>query len=63
MAGWAAATGTIDTGAWVLFAILFTWQHPHFFAIAWIFRDDYRSAGFKILPVVEPSGKCTFRQR
>jgi protoheme IX farnesyltransferase len=46
----------------VLFAILFTWQHPHFFAIAWMFRDDYRAAGIKMLPVVEPSGKRTFRQ-
>jgi heme o synthase len=62
MAGWAAATGRIDPGAWVLFAILFVWQHPHFYAIAWMFRDDYRAAGFKMLPVVEPSGKRMFRQ-
>ena len=62
MAGWAATTGRIDPGAWVLFAILFAWQHPHFFAIAWMFRDDYRAAGFKMLPVVEPDGKRTFRQ-
>ena len=62
MAGWVAATGRIDPGAWVLFAILFAWQHPHFFAIAWMFRDDYRAAGFKMLPVVEPTGKRTFRQ-
>ena len=59
MAGWAAATGHVGLGAWVLFAILFAWQHPHFFAIAWIFRDDYRAAGFKMLPVVEPSGLRT----
>ena len=56
MAGWAAATGHIGAGAWALFAILFAWQHPHFFAIAWIFRDDYRAAGFKMLPSIEPSG-------
>jgi protoheme IX farnesyltransferase len=62
MAGWVAATGRIDLGAWVLFAILFAWQHPHFFAIAWMFRCDYRAAGFKMLPVVEPSGKRTFQQ-
>ncbi len=62
LAGWAAATGRIDPGAWVLFAILFVWQHPHFFAIAWMFRDDYRAAGFKMLPVVEPNGKSTFQQ-
>jgi len=62
MAGWAAATGRLDLGAWVLFAILFAWQHPHFFAIGWIFRDDYRVAGFKMLPAVESDGKRTFRQ-
>src|SRR5580658_7299423 len=62
MAGWAAATGRVDPGAWALFAILFAWQHPHFFAIAWMYRDDYRAAGFKMLPVVEPNGERTFRQ-
>jgi protoheme IX farnesyltransferase len=62
MAGWAAATGRVDPGAWVLFAILFVWQHPHFFAIAWMFRDDYRAGGFKMLPVVDPSGERTFHQ-
>ena len=62
MCGWAAATGRLDPGAWVLFLILFAWQHPHFYAIAWMFRDDYRNAGFKMLPVVDPSGTSTFRQ-
>jgi len=62
MAGWAAATGKLGLGAWVLFAILFAWQHPHFFAIAWIFRDDYRAAGFKVLPVVESGRRRTLRQ-
>jgi protoheme IX farnesyltransferase len=62
MCGWAAATGRLDPGAWVLFLILFAWQHPHFYAIAWMFRDDYRNAGFKMLPVVDPSGASTFRQ-
>ncbi len=61
MAGWAAATGHVGPGAWALFAILFAWQHPHFFAIAWMFRDDYRAAGFKMLPVIEPSGQRTVR--
>jgi len=61
MAGWAAATGHVGVGAWALFAILFAWQHPHFFAIAWIFRDDYRAAGFKMLPSIEPSGVRTVR--
>jgi protoheme IX farnesyltransferase len=62
LAGWAAATGRVDPGAWALFAILFAWQHPHFFAIAWIYRDDYREGGFKMLPVVEPTGERTFHQ-
>jgi protoheme IX farnesyltransferase len=62
VAGWAAATGRVDPGAWVLCAILFAWQHPHFFAIAWMFRDDYRAAGFKMLPVVEETGERTFHQ-
>lgn len=62
LCGWAAVSGRLDVGAWVLFAILFVWQHPHFFSIAWMFKDDYRNAGLKMLPVVEPSGKSTFRQ-
>jgi protoheme IX farnesyltransferase len=61
MVGWAAATGHVGVGAWALFAILFAWQHPHFFAIAWIFRDDYRAAGFKMLPAIEQSGVRTVR--
>ena len=61
MAGWAAASGHVGPGAWALFAILFAWQHPHFFAIAWMFRDDYRAGGFKMLPVIEPSGQRTVR--
>jgi protoheme IX farnesyltransferase len=59
LAGWAAATGHVGSGAWVLFAILFAWQHPHFFAIAWLFRDDYRAAGFKMLPAIEANGART----
>jgi protoheme IX farnesyltransferase len=62
MGGWAAASGQIDPGAWILFLIMFIWQHPHFYAIAWIFKDDYRQAGFKMLPVVEPEGRSTFFQ-
>ena len=61
MGGWAAATGHLDPGAWVLFFILFAWQHPHFYAIAWLCREDYAKAGFKMLPVVEPDGISTFR--
>jgi len=62
MGGWAAATGGLDWGAWILFLILFAWQHPHFYAIAWIFKDDYQKAGFKMLPVVYPDGKLTLAQ-
>ena len=60
--GWAAATNSIDSGAWILFAILYLWQHPHFFAIAWMCKDDYGKAGFMMLPVIEPDGKRTIRQ-
>jgi len=62
LCGWAAASGRLDVGAWVLFAILFAWQHPHFYSIAWMFKDDYRAAGLKMLPVVDPDGVSTFRQ-
>ena len=62
MGGWAAARGEITVEAWVLFLILYFWQHPHFYSIAWMFKDDYRQAGFKMLPVVDPSGHSTFRQ-
>lgn len=62
LAGWAAASGSLGTGGWLLFAILFAWQHPHFFAIAWMYRDDYRAAGLQMLPVVEPDGHRTFQQ-
>jgi protoheme IX farnesyltransferase len=60
--GWAAARGTLSQGAWVLFAIVFLWQLPHFLAIAWIYRDDYARAGFLMLPVIEPDGRSTGRQ-
>jgi heme o synthase len=60
--GWAAARGALSQGAWVLFAIVFLWQLPHFLAIAWIYRDDYARAGFLMLPVIEPDGRSTARQ-
>ena len=60
--GWAAATNTLSIEGWVLFGIVFMWQMPHFLAIAWIYRDDYRRAGFPMLPVVEPDGARTGRQ-
>jgi protoheme IX farnesyltransferase len=58
--GWAAASGTINLGGWTLFAMLFIWQHTHFLPIAWLFRDDYRAAGFKMLPALESTGEKTF---
>jgi len=60
--GWAAAHGSLSLGGWILFAILFFWQFPHFFAIAWIYREDYARAGIQMLPVVDRSGDSTFRQ-
>ncbi|MGB2621473.1 MAG: heme o synthase [Candidatus Acidiferrum sp.] len=62
MIGWAAATGGLDRGAWLLFAILFLWQFPHFHAIAWMYREDYARAGIQMLPVVDRAGTRTFRQ-
>jgi protoheme IX farnesyltransferase len=59
--GWAAARGSLSGGAWVLFAILFVWQFPHFMAIAWMYREDYGRAGIQMLPVVDPSGDKTYR--
>jgi protoheme IX farnesyltransferase len=60
--GWACARGEIGVEAWVLFAILFLWQFPHFLAIAWMYREDYTRAGILMLPVVEPDGRVTGQQ-
>jgi protoheme IX farnesyltransferase len=60
--GWAAARGTLSLDAWALFAIVFCWQIPHFLAIAWMYRDDYRRAGFPMLPVIDFDGGRTGRQ-
>jgi protoheme IX farnesyltransferase len=60
--GWASARGTVGVEAWVLFAILFLWQFPHFLAIAWMYREDYTRAGILMLPVVEPDGRVTGQQ-
>ena len=62
LGGWVAGAGTLEPEAWILFAILFLWQHPHFYAIALMFKDDYEKAGLKMLPVVEPDGNRTNRQ-
>ena len=60
--GWAAAEGSISTLGWILFAILLTWQIPHFMAIAWKFRKDYEKAGFPMLSVIDVSGARVARQ-
>ncbi len=60
--GYAAAAGKLTWEAWALFAILFLWQFPHFYAIAWMYREDYERAGIRMLPVVEPDGQSTARR-
>jgi protoheme IX farnesyltransferase len=60
--GWTAARGQLEWGTLVLFAILFVWQFPHFFSIAWLYREDYANGGVKMLPVVEEDGRSTARR-
>ena len=60
--GWVAASGALTGEAWVLFTILFLWQLPHSLAIAYIYREDYAKAGFRLLPVIHPDGASTCRQ-
>jgi protoheme IX farnesyltransferase len=60
--GWAAARGELNLGGWVLFGILALWQIPHFLSIAWLYREDYARAGYKMLPVVDPQGRRTGAQ-
>ena len=60
--GWAAARGTIEAGAWSLFAILILWQLPHFFAIAWMYRADYARAGFRMISSDDQSGERSASQ-
>jgi protoheme IX farnesyltransferase len=62
MIGWAAVRNNLSVEAWVLFGIVFLWQMPHFLAIAWMYREDYKRAGFPLLPIVEPDGGSTGRQ-
>jgi len=57
--GWTAVRGRVEWGTLVLFAILFLWQFPHFFSIAWLYREDYAQGGVQMLPVIEPDGKST----
>jgi len=60
--GWTAARNELSREGWALFAILAFWQIPHFLAIAWMYREEYARAGFKMLPVVDPDGHRTGRQ-
>jgi protoheme IX farnesyltransferase len=60
--GYAASAGTLTWEAWALYAILFVWQFPHFYSIAWLYREDYGRAGIRMLPVVEPDGESTARR-
>ena len=62
MIGWAAARGSIGAGAWSLFAIVFLWQLPHFFAIAWMYREDYSRAGFRMISSDDRSGERSASQ-
>jgi len=62
LAGWTAAGGGIDAAGLVLFGILFLWQMPHFYALAWIYRDDYLRGGFRLLSADDPTGIRTARQ-
>jgi heme o synthase len=62
MIGWAAARGDIGAGAWSLFAIIFLWQLPHFFAIAWMYREDYSRAGFRMISSDDRSGERSASQ-
>jgi protoheme IX farnesyltransferase len=60
--GWTAARGELSGEGWALFAILAFWQIPHFMAIAWMYRDEYARAGFKMLPAMDPDGHRTGQQ-
>jgi protoheme IX farnesyltransferase len=60
--GWTASRGSIDLSGAALFAIVFCWQLPHFMAIAWLYREDYRRAGFPMLPVIDPDGRRAGKQ-
>jgi protoheme IX farnesyltransferase len=60
--GWTAAQNQIGIGGMILFALLFFWQLPHFLALAWMYKDDYRRGGFRMLSLVDESGELCFRQ-
>jgi len=52
--GWAGATGALSVEAWILYSMVFLWQFPHFMAIAWMYREDYRRAGYRVVPRDKP---------
>lgn len=60
--GWVAVRGRLEWQAFLLFAIVFFWQFPHFYSIAWLYREDYQRAGIRMLPVAEPDGRSTSRE-
>jgi len=60
--GWTAVRGRLEWETLILFAILFVWQFPHFFSIAWLYREDYEKGGVRMLPVVEDDGRSTARR-
>ncbi len=60
--GWAAARGSLSREAWVLYAVLFLWQFPHFLGIAWMYREDYARAGYLMLPPTDVEGRFTGRE-
>lgn len=62
LAGWAATGRGLDLGGWLLFTIMFLWQIPHFLALAWLYREDYRDGGFVMLSALDPDGQRTSRQ-
>ncbi|MBN2244119.1 MAG: protoheme IX farnesyltransferase [Acidobacteria bacterium] len=60
--GWTAANNRVSCEPWILFAIVFLWQMPHFYAIGWMNREDYRRAGFSLLPAIDRDGRRISRQ-
>jgi heme o synthase len=60
--GWTASTGQPGFEGWVLFAIQFMWQFPHFWALAWMLHDDYLKAGFRMLPAADGRSKTSAMQ-
>jgi heme o synthase len=62
LVGWSAATGSVSLEGWVLFAIIFFWQIPHFLALSWMYREDYEKGGYRFLPTVDRSGYITAAQ-